>query len=266
MSRVLFFSNRYLPLAVMIPTNTALFGTEISAQSCTSLIRATFELSIIALCINQGILLLRVWYMYSHSVIVRAVACVSYAACTLSSLIMLALNLQFLESSAKSLQIQRKISDIPGCSAPAPSMIWTVFVPSTIIHTILFVFTIARVAKVSHDFRMDQLMRRLVRDGGLVFFVSMASAIFSVVGARLTTNPVINGPATWSNSQLAISAVAVSRLMLSIRSLAGKLRINQHWLFNPSELSRVKWRDVSGDYGRCIVIEMDTHEPVTQEV
>lgn len=255
-SRVLFFLNRYLPFVVMIPTNVALFGAE-PAQSCTHWIRAAFELSIIVICINQGILLLRVWYMYSHSAIARAVACFSYTACALSSLILMGLSLPFLKSSTSS-----QIKTIPGCSAPPPSMIWMVFIPSTIIHTILFGFTIARVAKISHDLRVDQLMRRLLRDGGLVFFVSMASAIFSAVGARLTTDPVINAPATWSNSQLAISAVAVSRLMLSIRSLAGKLKVSQNWLFNPTELSRVRWRAVSGDYGRSIVVEMDTHEPV----
>ncbi|KAG1845724.1 hypothetical protein DFJ58DRAFT_800644 [Suillus subalutaceus] len=265
-SRVLFFLNRYLPFVVMIPTNAAMFGDEMSAQSCTHWIRTAFELSIIVICINQGILFLRVWYMYSHNAIARAVACFSYAACALSSLIMMGLSLPFLESTTESLQLQREISAIPGCSAPSPSMIWTVFVPSTIIHMILFGFTIARVAKVSRDLQMDQLMRRLVRDGGLVFFVSMATATFSAVGARLTTDPVINAPATWSNSQLAINAVAVSRLMLSIRSLAGKLKINQDWLFNPSELSRVRWRAASGDYGRIIVVEMDTHEPVAQKV
>ncbi|KIK49023.1 hypothetical protein CY34DRAFT_797401 [Suillus luteus UH-Slu-Lm8-n1] len=268
-SRVLFFLNRYLPFVVMIivilgpnvPMKrsdvSALFGAEPAQVWCTHWIRAAFELSIIVICINQGILLLRVWYMYSHSAIARAVACFSYTACALSSLIIMGLSLPFLKSSTSS-----QIKPIPGCSAPPPSMIWMVFVPSTIIHTILFGFTIARVAKISHDLRMDQLMRRLLRDGGLVFFVSMASAIFSAVGARLTTDPVINAPATWSNSQLAISAVAVSRLMLSIRSLAGKLKVSQNWLFNPTELSRVRWRAVSGDYGRSIVVEMDTHEPV----
>lgn len=261
-SRVLFFLNRYLPFIAMIPTSAALFGDNIPAQSCTHLIRAAFELSIIVICVNQGILFLRVWYMYSHSAIARVIACFSYVGCALSSLIMMGVSLPFLKSSTESLQFQRTISTIPGCSAPPPSMIWMVFVPSTIIHTILFGFTIARVAKISHDLRMDQLMQRLLRDGGLVFFVSMVSATFSVVGARLTADPVINGPATWSNSQLAINAVAVSRLMLSIRSLAAKLKISQNWLFNPSELSRVRWRAVSGDYGRSIVVEMDSHEPV----
>ncbi|KAG2031809.1 hypothetical protein BDR03DRAFT_85818 [Suillus americanus] len=32
-SRVLFFLNRYLPFVVMIPTNAAMFGAEMSAQS-----------------------------------------------------------------------------------------------------------------------------------------------------------------------------------------------------------------------------------------
>ncbi|KAG1837681.1 hypothetical protein C8R48DRAFT_622720 [Suillus tomentosus] len=267
LSRVLFFLNRYLPFVAMMGCPDIYLVSDIEDQRmCTHWIRAAFELSIFAICVNQGILLLRVWYMYSHSAIARAVACFSYAACVVSSLTMTGLSLPFLRSTTESLQLQRQITTIPGCSAPSPSIIWTVFVPSTIIHMILFGFTIARIVKVSRDLRMDQLMQRLVRDGGLVFFVSMASATFSVVGARLTKDPVINGPATWSNSQLAISAVAVSRLMLSIHSLAGKLKIDQNWLFNPSELSRVRWWAVSSDYGRSIVVEMDTHEPVAQKV
>ncbi|KAG1793192.1 uncharacterized protein HD556DRAFT_1308905 [Suillus plorans] len=259
LSRVLFFLNRYLPLVAMMGCPDIYLVSDIEDQRmllclgpgyqlrCTHWIRAAFELSIIAICVNQGILLLRVWYMYSHSAIARTVACFSYAACVVSSLTMMGLSLPFLQSTTESLQLQRQITTIPGCSAPSPSIIWTVFVPSTIIHMILFGFTITRIMKVSRDLRMDQLMQRLVRDGGLVFFVSM-------VGARLTKDPV-----------LAISAVAVSRLMLSIHSLAGKLKIDQNWLFNPSELSRVRWWAVSSDYGRSIVVEMDTHEPVAQK-
>ncbi|KAG2144505.1 hypothetical protein DEU56DRAFT_732713 [Suillus clintonianus] len=244
-SRVLFFLNRYLPFIAMI-----------------GLIQIILDWLKITI---TGILLLRVWYMYSHSAILRAVACFSYAACALSSLILMGWSLQFLESSAESLELQRKISSIPGCSAPSPSMIWTVFVPSAIIHTILFGFTIAQIVKVSRDSRKDQLMLRLVRDGGLVFFVSLASAIYSTVGARLTTDPAASY-SYFTSSQLAISAVAVSRLMLSIRSLAAKLKTSPNWLFNPSELSRVRWRAVSGDYGRSIVVEMDTYEPEAQKL
>ncbi|OAX37167.1 hypothetical protein K503DRAFT_693799, partial [Rhizopogon vinicolor AM-OR11-026] len=207
-----------------------------------------------------GILFLRVWYMYSHSTLARAAACLSYAACTVSSMTLLGLSLPSLVSYA-SVQIESEILHLPGCSAPSPSTIWKVFLPSTVIHTILFGFTIARVMRVSHDLRMDQLMLRLGRDGGLVFFVSMASATFSAVGARLIWVPIVSCP-LFNSSQLAISAVAVSRLMLSIRSLAGKLGINQDWVFNPSELSRVNWRAVYSDYGHSIVVEMDTHEPV----
>ncbi|OJA19588.1 hypothetical protein AZE42_05659 [Rhizopogon vesiculosus] len=246
-SRVLFFLNRYLPLVIMM---------------CTRWIHAAFELSTLTVCINQGILFLRVWYMYSHSALARAAACFSYAACTVSSMVLLGLSLPSLESYASSVRAELEFFHLPGCSAPSPSMIWRVFLPSMVIHTILFGFTIARVMQVSHKSRMDHLMPRLVRDGGLVFFVSMASATFSAVGARSVWAPIINAQATWSNSQLAISAVAVSRLMLSIRSLAGKLGINQDWVFNPSELSRVNWRAVYSDHGHSIVVEMETHEPV----
>lgn len=102
--------------------------------------------------------------MYSHSPLARAVACFSYAGCTVSALILMGLSIPSLESTTNALQIERKISHLPGCSAPAPSMIWTVFVPSTVIHIILFGFTIARVVKVSPELRMEQLMQRLIRE------------------------------------------------------------------------------------------------------
>jgi len=88
----------------------------------------------------------------------------SYAGCVISTMILMGLSIPSLESSQNALEIERKISHLPGCSAPAPSMIWTIFVPSTVIHTILFGFTIVRVVKVSRTERMTQLMRRLIRE------------------------------------------------------------------------------------------------------
>ena len=79
-------------------------------------------------------------------------------------MVLLGLNMPSLESSARPLQLEGGISYIPGCSVPAPSAIWTVFVPSTVLHTVLFGFTVVRVVKVSQELRVEQLMRRLVRE------------------------------------------------------------------------------------------------------
>ena len=57
---------------------------------------------------------------------------------------------------------------------------------------------------------------------------------------------------------LSLTSVSVSRLMLSIRSLATGLQLDPVWLLSNAELSRVRWRKGSRD-GELIV-EVDEHD------
>lgn len=244
----------------MISLSTVFFRTDLSVQYCTHASRTIFYSSIVALCINQAILLLRVWYMFPHSVLARTIASSSYAACTMASLVLTGENIHGLNSIKPD---WGPGITVPGCSAPPASGLWKSFVPTMVIHSVLYAFTVIRAMKQPWMAPRAPLLMRLLREGGLVYFVAMVSAIFSAVGARLTTIPSVNYPA-YSNLTLAVNAVAVSRLMLSARSLAGKLRTDPRWLLNPTELGRVGWRYAEGDgetYGYEIMVARDTFEP-----
>ncbi|KAH7924142.1 hypothetical protein BV22DRAFT_1013910 [Leucogyrophana mollusca] len=248
LSRILFFLNRYLPLIAMM------YASLSCTHVCDRSIRAGFMISLSAICINQGILVLRVWHMFSHSVLARLIAIVSYVACSATSLITLGVSFGDLRSQALNVP---GISLI-GCTAPPPSDIWKIFIPSIAIHTILYLFTAARALDGSGRFTKRPLVLRLLRDGGSIYFIAMVSVCSSAIGARMTGFPMINFPATYSNLTLVINSIAVSRLMFSVRSLAGKLGTDVRCLLNPAELSRVNWRVAAGG---DIVVEMDTYEP-----
>ncbi|KIK92274.1 hypothetical protein PAXRUDRAFT_830106 [Paxillus rubicundulus Ve08.2h10] len=198
--------------------------------------------------------------MFPHSALARTIASSSYAACTITSLVLTAENIHGLHSTRPDWE---PAITVPGCSAPPASGFWKSFIPTMVTHSVLYGFTVIRAMKQLWMAPRAPLLMRLLREGGLVYLLAMVSAIFSAAGARLTTIPSINYPA-YSNLTLAVNAVAVSRLMLSVKSLAGKLRTDPRWLLNPPELGRVGWRYVQDDgkaYRYEIMVERDTFEP-----
>ena len=62
---------------------------------------------------------------------------------------------------------------------------------------------------------------------------------------------------------LSATSVAVSRLILSLHSLAANLAVDPKWLLNNAELSRVRWRKGARD-GELIV-EVDVAEAEVEE-
>ncbi|KAH7909001.1 hypothetical protein BJ138DRAFT_1011688 [Hygrophoropsis aurantiaca] len=264
LSRVLFFlvrTPRHLSVG-----HGLISGLPFTTRCCDHAMRATFTISLLALCVNQAILLLRVWHMFSNSVPARFIATCTFIGCALASLITLALSFDNLHSQALSSflppyvppsSIEGLEAIMVGCTAPPPSDIWKVFVPSIVVHTVLYLFTVATALEDGRWTRRP-LMLRLLRDGGSIYFIAMVTVCYSAIGARLTGDPAINLPATYSDLTLVINSIAVSRLMFSIESLAGKLGTNVRCLLNPAELSRVNWRFAAGGE---IVVEMETYEP-----
>ena len=60
-----------------------------------------------------------------------------------------------------------------------------------------------------------------------------------------------------SSLLLGVASISVSRLMLSIRSLAARLSVSEHWLLNNTELSRVNWKPgLNGE----LIVEIEANE------
>ncbi|KAJ7206229.1 hypothetical protein B0H12DRAFT_1034789 [Mycena haematopus] len=232
MSRMLFLLNRYLSPAISI---LALFC------NCKRGIQTLFITSIVALGVVQAMLVVRVWYLFGQSRLTRMGMIVSFALTNL-------LSLYFAIMAGIQLEITPNLTKLHlyGCRAERPSKFWRLWLPSLVLHTLLYCLTAFRALKNRRVFKEAPILKRLVRDGGFFYFVVFISVLFTAIGSFLQQYPTINVPAIFSKYVerwlCAIILSCPSTVVLLIHSLAAKLGSNSAWLLNNIELSRVPWR------------------------
>jgi len=241
MSRVLYLLNRYLPPVSLTLGMISFLAPGLSIEFCDRTIRTCFILDVIAMAVAQAVLVLRIWHLYRHSRAAQILAVTSFVICVVAEGVTLGLSIVDLHS---------EIIVAPGvylleigCKALPPPTLWRMFVPHFVLHTICYLFTAYRgIRSRSIAAEAAPLMRRLLRDGGILYFVVFFSVGFSTVGAAMTNRPLINFPAIYSSFVLSMTSICISRVMLGIRSLAAELISDPAWLLNNAELSRVCWK------------------------
>ncbi|KII93118.1 hypothetical protein PLICRDRAFT_49194 [Plicaturopsis crispa FD-325 SS-3] len=233
-SRTLYLSNRYLPYATL---------------TCRRGIQTVLWLSTVNMAIIQAVLVFRIWHLFPRSPCARTLCISICSICSIATVI---------TTGFVSANLQPPV-EIPGlvvmgCTVPPPSAMWHVFVPPFVLHTALFLFPVVRAFRTP---QMDKapLMKRLLLDGGVFYVVVFISVGFSGIGAILTQYPSINIPAIYSNFMVAVTSVSISRVMLSIRSLAASLSSDPEWVLNHAELMRLHWK--RGAYAGEIVVDVD---------
>jgi len=164
---------------------------------------------------------------------------------------------------ASSLIIMPSLTDtvlhVPGCRATRPDKFWRMYLPSLVLHTLLYCLTAFRALKNRRMFKQAPILKRLLRDGGFFYLVVFMSILFTTIGSFLEDVPTVNVPAIFSSFPIATTSIAASRVMLSIHSLAAKLGSDEAWLLNNVELSRVPWRPGATE-GEIIVDRAMTYE------
>ncbi|KAL4072329.1 hypothetical protein J3A83DRAFT_3018682 [Scleroderma citrinum] len=231
-----------------------LFSSQILANNCFITICFAIACTALSLSVNQAILALRVWYMFGRSPTAQYILCLCYIICKLCTVVAMGMIMNHLQTGMP-------ISSVPGCSSVNfPPSTWVMYVPSAVMHVILFAFTVAK--SMDKKWRSvplrTPLVVRLLRDGALIFLIATVSAIFTAVGAAMN-RPDVHYPANFSNMSLVINSVAVSRLMLGLRSLASKVAREPQMILNPTELGRVRWHYCDYRTGHEVVVEMDNH-------
>ncbi|KAI0652674.1 hypothetical protein C8Q79DRAFT_1005841 [Trametes meyenii] len=260
LSRILFFLNRYFPPVVL---------------ACIGFVHSNFILAVVGLAIVQAIIVLRICYVYSKELIARLFVISCFVACTIVTFVILGKIWHDIDSVA----IPLRGLKINGCTAPPSRQIWKVLIPNLGLHTVLYLATTLPVLKMRLIGKQSRLLNRLAIDGGVFYFNIFAVAMFSTIGS-LAKSPLITLPAIYSKYALllrlfsssepsneyaslllAIAALSVSRVMLSIRSLATRLSVSPDWLLNNTELSRVNWKP--GPRNGELVVEI---EPVEDDL
>ncbi|KAF9218966.1 hypothetical protein BS17DRAFT_471032 [Gyrodon lividus] len=197
-----------------------------------------FILPISTLC--QSVITLRVWYLFSRSPIVRSFAVAILAITTVVNALIVAMLWK---------DIRNWVFD-----PFTPSTIVWVYVPSLFIHTTLFMLKVYRFVTSSVRTQTDTLLWRFVKEGMFMYAFAMASLLFGIIGLSMTDASDISTRtiAAEGSPIVASIAVAVARVMLSIRSVAATAHVDPEWLLNHAELSRVQWRRGAVD-GEIIV-------------
>ncbi|TFY63696.1 hypothetical protein EVJ58_g3105 [Rhodofomes roseus] len=213
---------------------------------------ATFVTDYIGITVVQAIIVVRVWYIYSGRLLAR----VFVLGVFLASIVISA---REFAAILPSVHFEVDVSlPFRGCPAPPITGVWTIFLPYLVTQTILFVATMWPVVNLRRQGRYSQVMGRLVRDGCVFYFAFFVGAAFTTIGSIQKGDVSLLYTAVFSNFLLAVSSVSVSRLILSIRSLASQLSIDPDTLLSTAELSRITWK--RGAYDGEIVVEINTIE------
>jgi hypothetical protein len=252
LSRLLFFLNRYIPPFVLMFSIIVQSVSNPSGEFCTSALRFTFLMSIVALGIVQAMLVLRVWYLFLGQKYIQYGIMVLWAVSMVVSLVytgIAATHLQLLNGN-----IDGGVFALgsTGCRVSRPENFWRIFFPSLILHTILYALTAIRALRNRRILKEAPVLKRLLRDGGIFFMVVFVSVGFTAVGSFLADIPQINIPVAFSGYLIAVTSIAMSRIMFSIHSLASNLGSETGWLLSNVELRRIDWRKGSTE-GEIIV-------------
>lgn len=112
---------------------------------------------------NSAVLVLRIWYLYRHSPMARLLVvlcfCTSVAAsCTL--LYFTARDLKPIMLTVPGVTLRMN-----GCMTPPPPKVWALFIPTLMLHTIIYLFTAYRgVKNRSVVAEAAPIMNRLLRE------------------------------------------------------------------------------------------------------
>ncbi|KIK96576.1 hypothetical protein PAXRUDRAFT_825807 [Paxillus rubicundulus Ve08.2h10] len=185
----------------------------------------------------QGVITLRVWYLFSRKPLIRTFAVFVYFCCTLATAVFAGI---FFDAYQEQLttSVQPKHS------------IFVAYIPSLAIHTVLFGLKVYRFATSPKNLHGEAFLRRFLHEGMVMYAFASGSLLFTIISLSLPANRISTVylyTALQSGLPIGTTVVSVCHAMLSIRSLASTFHVDPEWLLNHAEMSRVHWQ-VGGNH------------------
>jgi len=257
-SRILFLCNRYFTLGlltfrILVDFYPGLFPS----QFCDVALRINFPLNTAAMAIIQGILVLRLWYLFKGSKTARYTLLLAFLWCTVGAIAMLVLQFPQLHSHLVHMPKRR----LSYCADPPPSQFSLVFVPSFVLHGVLSLFMVIRVVHNLRTLKHLPLLKRFARDGGFLYIVIFFSVSFSISAAIVGVSPSVGVVAMFSNFMLALLSTCLSRVILHLSALSQAYVVDPlsrapAILLHTALVDRVTWERTMG----CIVFTPSVHD------
>ncbi|KAG1837491.1 hypothetical protein F4604DRAFT_1842606 [Suillus subluteus] len=201
----------------------------------------------------QCVVTLRVWHLFHRSRFIRWLA----AAVFISSMIGTAIVGGF------SFHDVKNAYEITNSSSGSPPVLFTIYLPSLIVHTVMFSLTMYRFRASSGALQEHGIIHRFLKEGMFMYAFAAGTLLYEIISLSMTKPDDISVsfiyyPALGGGLAVGTTVVSVCRAMLSIRSLAATHHVDPVWLLNHAELSRVPWR--RGASEGEIYVEVDALE------
>ncbi|KAN0085886.1 hypothetical protein V8E55_007020 [Tylopilus felleus] len=189
----------------------------------------------LAMALCQIAITMRVWYMFSRAPFIRAIAIIAYIVSTLAAVVL---------SIVLWPDVRNGIPQV-GRETPRSAVIAWLFVPSLLMHSLLFALKVYRFVTSPKYLQTDTFLWRFLREGMVMYACALGSLLFIITGVTRTDTadiPLYEAALNGGILFVTLTIVSVCRAMLAMKSLATTLHVDPGWLLNHAELSRVHWR------------------------
>ncbi|KAL4066850.1 hypothetical protein J3A83DRAFT_4428900 [Scleroderma citrinum] len=122
--------------------------------------RIIYILSAVIMALCQAAIVIRVWYLFARNVVIRTIAVATFAIAAVSTLVV---------SVLSTADIRLLLAPTPPTSIPE-TLMW-IFIPSLIMHTILFTLKVYRLSQSPRVLHIEAPLRRFLKEGMLMYFL-----------------------------------------------------------------------------------------------
>lgn len=235
-SRTLYLSIRYLAVTQVF----LVFFVDIkniSSPTADRLFVVNYLLAFVVMMLCQCVVTLRVWHLFYRSKIIRWFAAAVFISSMIGTAVVGGVNFNDVKRAFE-------ISSSSTNMNKGPPVIFTIYLPSLIVHTIMFSLTMYRFRASSRALQEHGIFHRILKEGMFMYAFAAATLLYEIISLSMNNgeNISVYYPALGGGLAVGTTVVSVCRAMLSIRSLAATYHVDPAWLLNHAELSRVQWR------------------------
>lgn len=211
----------------------------LSSLAADSLFVLNYLLAFVIMVLCQCVVTLRVWHLFHRSRIIRWFAAAVFISSMIGTAIVAGLSFQNVKAVYEVTSSSAKTSS-------GPPEIFTIYLPSLIVHTVMFSLTMHRFRSSSRASSLQEhgIFHRILKEGMFMYAFAAGTLLYEIISLSMNNRKTVSVyyPALGGGLAVGTTVVSVCRAMLSIRSLAATYHVDPAWLLNHAELSRVQWR------------------------
>ncbi|KAG2141125.1 uncharacterized protein EDB93DRAFT_1089574, partial [Suillus bovinus] len=194
-----------------------------------------YLLAFLVMVLCQCVVTLRVWHLFHRSYFIRWLAAAVFIGSVIGTAFVGGVSFYDVKNAYE-------IATSSANSNRSPPVIFTIYLPSLIVHTVMFSLTMYRFSASSRALQEHGIIHRFLKEGMFMYAFAAATLLYEIISLSMTGDTSVNSQLIFSRLAVGTTVVSVCRAMLSIRSLAATYHVDPAWLLNHAELSRVQWR------------------------